>query len=136
MQTVLRHPSVDGVLLIHEEIMRRMAEASSGFLYKGGVPYCVETARDLYNDPNPAVALTWKAAYYIWCLITNHPFIDGNKRTAFQTAEVFLRGNGYKMSGIEPHEVVTLLAGVATGQTRLEDLVPWIGKHLRSSEGT
>ncbi|MGI9346947.1 MAG: type II toxin-antitoxin system death-on-curing family toxin [Gammaproteobacteria bacterium] len=39
-----------------------------------------------------------EAAALMESLLQNHPFIDGNKRTAFLAADVFLRGNGYKIS--------------------------------------
>jgi death-on-curing protein len=39
-----------------------------------------------------------KAALYIRNIITAHPFIDGNKRTAMTTADVFLTLNGYRIN--------------------------------------
>lgn len=38
-----------------------------------------------------------KAAVYIRAIITNHPFLDGNKRTGMASAAVFLENNGYKI---------------------------------------
>src|SRR5438309_10386930 len=97
-------------------VMRRMGESGSGLLYAGGLPYCIETAWDIGVTDELRKVLSKTAAYYIWCLITNHPFMDGNKRTAFQTAEVFLRANGFRLSGLEPNETVSILNGVAMAQ--------------------
>lgn len=111
--------------------MKRMGEGMTGYLYEGGLSYCVETMRDLHNEESMLESVNWKAAYLLWCLITNHPFADGNKRTAFQSTEVFLRANGYKITGVEPLEVVTILNTVASGQTSVADLVTWVRKYLR-----
>ena len=38
-----------------------------------------------------------QAAAYLYHLAMNHPFIDGNKRTAFAVMDTFLRANGYRL---------------------------------------
>ncbi|GAB4306278.1 MAG: type II toxin-antitoxin system death-on-curing family toxin [Oscillatoriaceae cyanobacterium] len=38
-----------------------------------------------------------QAAAYLYHLAMNHPFVDGNKRTAFAVMDVFLRVNGYRL---------------------------------------
>jgi death-on-curing protein len=102
----------ENVELIHDEILSRMGERKSGCLYEGGLAYCVEAAIDLYSDMRVPEVLIWKAAYYMWCLITNHPFLDGNKRTAYLTASTFLLANGYMLKGVDPCEAVSVLGGV------------------------
>jgi death-on-curing protein len=108
-----------------------MGERSSGYLYEGGLNFCVDSAKDLYSEKSVPDVLIWKAAYYLWCLITNHPFLDGNKRTAYQVASVFLLANGYRLTGVDPNEAISVLGGVAIGQVTLDDLVIWVRKHLR-----
>ena len=39
-----------------------------------------------------------QAAAYLYHLAMNHPFVDGNKRTAFAVMDVFLRVNGYRLA--------------------------------------
>lgn len=39
-----------------------------------------------------------EAAALLESLVTNHPFVDGNKRVAFAVADVFLRINGYSIT--------------------------------------
>lgn len=39
-----------------------------------------------------------QAAAYLYHLAMNHPFIDGNKRTAFAVMDTFLRLNGYSLN--------------------------------------
>jgi len=54
------------------------------------------------------------AAAYLHHIAMNHPFIDGNKRTALNTADVFLRLNGYKLA-LSPGDAYDLVIGVCEG---------------------
>jgi death-on-curing protein len=131
--SALMYPDEEAVSAIHDGILQRMGERNAGYLFQGGLSYCVETLIDVHNDKEILFEMiSWKAAYLIWCLVNNHPFVDGNKRTAFQAADVFLRANGYKIVGVDPLEVVTELAGVAVAQITIADLETWLRKYLRS----
>ena len=66
------------------------------------------------------------AAALFESLMNNHPFVDGNKRVAFFSTDVFLRLNGYKMV-VEPKEAHAFLMGLFTANScDLEHLAPWI----------
>ncbi len=60
----------------------------------------------------------------------NHPYSDGNKRTAFQVAYVFLGLNGWDVDASQD-EVVRLMLDVAAGATSEADLAAWIRTHAR-----
>jgi death-on-curing protein len=99
----------------------------------GGLDYCIETARDQeteYSEYSERQQIARAAAYLLWCLVTNHPFVDGNKRTAYQTADVFLRANGCKLVLVDPDEAVSILSGVATGRVSLVELSSWFELHM------
>lgn len=55
------------------------------------------------------------AASYAFGIVRNHPFVDGNKRTAFLTAYVFLRLNGLDLVADEVGAATAMLA-LAAGQ--------------------
>ncbi|MDG6999381.1 MAG: type II toxin-antitoxin system death-on-curing family toxin [Nitrososphaerota archaeon] len=129
----MKYLTAENVSSLHDLILQRMKEGGTGFLYEGGLSYCVEALRDLHNEPNLFDALAWKAGYLMWCLVTNHPFLDGNKRTAFEAADVFLRANGYKITELEPNEAVNALSKVASGQVTLDNLVSWLRRYLRAT---
>ena len=79
-------------------------------------------------------AVAVKAAhliYLLYCLIRNHPFLDGNKRTAFNIVYIFAKLNGCEFAGINAEEAVSVLAAVAEGETSETSLLNWIKKHLR-----
>ncbi len=69
-----------------------------------------------------------KAARMAFSICKNHPFIDGNKRTAVTSMLVILRMNGIALSFTQL-ELVAFGLGVAEGRTTYEDIVAWIHSH-------
>ncbi|MGD9548512.1 MAG: type II toxin-antitoxin system death-on-curing family toxin [Candidatus Krumholzibacteriia bacterium] len=65
------------------------------------------------------------AATYAYALTSNHPFVDGNKRTAFAAAGVFLELNGYRLTASEPDAVLAVLA-LSKGEMKAEDFCDWL----------
>lgn len=75
------------------------------------------------------------AAAYGYGLAKNHPFIDGNKRTAFMVMYVFLGLNGYLLE-VPEIEVVQIMEGLATDKETQESLAQWLRKNsVNSSVG-
>jgi len=56
-----------------------------------------------------------QAAAYLYHLVMNHPFVDGNKRTAFAVMDTFLRVNGYRLM-LTDDAAFDLVMRVARGQ--------------------
>jgi death-on-curing protein len=69
------------------------------------------------------------AASYGYGISRNHPFIDGNKRTGYVAAELFLRLNGCLLTATDADSVLTMLQ-VATGDISEEDFAAWIRQHV------
>lgn len=70
------------------------------------------------------------AAAYAFGIAKNHPFIDGNKRTAFTSMAAFLILNGYRLHASEPEAIITMLA-VAAGDKTEDELAAWCREHSR-----
>jgi death-on-curing protein len=68
------------------------------------------------------------AAAYGYGLAKNHPFIDGNKRTAFAVMATFLLVNGYLLE-VPEKEVVQIMERLATDQETQESLAQWLRKN-------
>lgn len=64
------------------------------------------------------------AAAYAYGIARNHPFVDGNKRTAAVVAETFLMLNGYTLGASDAELVVAILA-LAAGDLPEEELADW-----------
>lgn len=69
------------------------------------------------------------AAAYGFGLAKNHPFVDGNKRVAFQAMYLFLGLNGLRIEAPE-EEVVALVLSLASGQLEEPELADWLRQHV------
>jgi death-on-curing protein len=72
-----------------------------------------------------AADLATRAAAYAFGLARNHPFIDGNKRTAFVAAEVFLELNGMTLAASDEDCVLTMLR-LAAGELEETAFAEWL----------
>lgn len=81
----------------------------------------------LAHDGQPDVADL--AAAYGHGLARNHPFVDGNKRTAFVAVELFLALNGYELMASDADCVVTMLA-LAAGDLPEAAYADWLRHHI------
>lgn len=79
----------------------------------------------VYGDPDAAAL----AAAYAYGIARNHPFVDGNKRTAAVVSETFLLLNGYALDATDAELVVAFLA-LAAGELSEEELADWFRQHL------
>lgn len=81
-----------------------------------------------YGDPDVADL----AASYGYGLARNHPFVDGNKRTAFVAVELFLALNGHDLTADDGDCVLTMLR-VAGGELGEADFAAWIRRHVEAA---
>lgn len=68
------------------------------------------------------------AASYAFGIARNHPFVDGNKRTALVVSEGFLRLNGLRVVS-PPEEKYFTFLHLAEGSLGEEELAKWFRKH-------
>lgn len=115
MSAELKHPTVEAVIAIHEEVLAAhggSAGMGSRELLESDVatPQATMIGAPMISDPIEI------AAAYFFYLCSNHAFVDGNKRVALATCLVFLSKNG-----LLPHETLdtddweSLTLAVATG---------------------
>ena len=71
------------------------------------------------------------AASYGFGISRNHPFVDGNKRTAFVAVELFLALNGFELTASDADCVVNML-NLAAGKLPEAAFAEWIRQNLRS----
>jgi death-on-curing protein len=69
------------------------------------------------------------AAAYAFGIARNHPFVDGNKRTAAVVSETFLALNGYRLTATDAELVVAFLA-LAAGEFREAALADWFRERV------
>jgi death-on-curing protein len=68
------------------------------------------------------------AAAYMYHLVQNHPFIDGNKRVGAVSALIFLDFNGVQVKA-DQDELVELVLGVAQGQVSKDKITAFLKRH-------
>ena len=79
-----------------------------------------------YGEPDAAAL----AAAYAFGIAKNHPFIDGNKRTAWVLARLFLMKNGKTLNFKDAEAVVAMLALAASDLTE-DELADWFRERIR-----
>ena len=82
-----------------------------------------------YGEPDVAAL----AAAYAFGLARNHPFVDGNKRTAAVVSETFLAINGYAL-GASDAELVVVFVALAAGELSEHELADWFRTRLSTAD--
>lgn len=107
------------VLYIHEIAIKRYG-GSFGIRDEGLLESALARAENYFAYGEPDLFLL--AATYAEGIARNHPFIDGNKRTAYTAASLFLHVNGYTLIVSSVSEQITLFENLAAGQVSREEL--------------
>ncbi len=115
--------------VIHAVHDRQLAEhgGADGVRDAAGVESALARPVNLasYGAPDAADL----AAAYAYGLARNHGFVDGNKRTAWIAARLFLADNGYRL-GFDPVDAVRIMEGVAGGTVTEAELAGWFRGRL------
>ena len=112
------HLTVDIVREIHAEAIARFG-GSAGVREQALLESAVAAPRATVGGQSPFADLIEVAAAYLFYLCRNHPFIDGNKRTALGACIVFLRLNGIEPRPDSP-EWESLTLAVASSEVNRE----------------
>jgi len=81
--------------------------------------------RAIFGEPDAAEL----AACYGFGIARNHPFVDGNKRTAFVAVELFLVLNGFELQASDADCVMAML-DLASGQSDEAAFATWLRRHI------
>jgi death-on-curing protein len=117
------------VLAIHD---RQLAEhgGSAGVRDEGLLESALARPQQLHACGNPAPDLADLAAALACGLARNHPFVDGNKRTAYVAYRTFLALNGGDLDATDEEKYIAMLA-LAEGKLSERDFAAWLRAHLR-----
>jgi death-on-curing protein len=123
----MRYLSVEQVLFLHARLVEETGGGHGvrdiGLLESAVArPQATFGGEELYPD------VFSKAAALMLSLISNHPFIDGNKRTGITAAALFLRVNGFILEASNP-ELETFAWGVAHGDLGVPEAAHWLRGH-------
>lgn len=107
-------------LFFHKQLIERYGGAP-GIRDVGALESALHRPQTGYYD-----TLIHEAAALLESLVQNHPFIDGNKRTAFAVVDVFLRVNGYAITADSGAVYERFIELLDRGSFNMEHLVPWL----------
>lgn len=83
-----------------------------------------------YGDPSPDLCAM--AAAYAYGIAKNHPFLDGNKRTAFVVYRLFLKWNGIELNAEKSERYATMLA-LAAGELTEDNFADWLRENTTAA---
>jgi len=112
----------DECLAIHEMMLAQYG-GLAGVRDTGLLESALSKPLNLFAYRKPS--LVELAASYAAGIVLNHPFLDGNKRTGFIVAAVFLEVNGYELSASEESVVENTLA-LAAGKLKEFAYAEWL----------
>lgn len=126
--------SEQAILAIHS---RQLAEhgGGDGTRDAGLLDSAINRAKNLYHYGSPMPSMEDMAAAYAFGITKNHPFIDGNKRTAYVACRLFLNLNGYDIEASREEKYITFLQ-LAEGMIGEAELSAWLSKNLVSIKHT
>lgn len=130
MSKSLKHPTVEAVIAIHEQVLAAHGGATgirSRELLESAIaaPQATMMGASLISEPIEI------AAAYLFYLCSNHPFVDGNKRVALAACLVFLSENGLLPNEtLDPDEWENLTLAVAAGLLNREEITATLRKLL------
>jgi death-on-curing protein len=98
-----------------------------------GLLSAVYAPRQTFDKKDLFESTLLKAAALMRSLVENHPFINGNKRTAVISTIIFLQDNGYDLT-VEDRKLLRLAKGVALGMS-IERIQRWLKKYTCQGPG-
>ena len=118
---------IDRVLAIHK---RQIAEHGGGDGVRDlGLLESALARPENIHAYEPDADIARLAAAYAFGIAKNHPFIDGNKRTAYVIAELFIVKNGYQLQASPQDKYLTFLS-LAEGTLSEDQLTQWLRDKL------
>jgi death-on-curing protein len=120
--------TVDEVLAVHADQIRRYG-GSHGLRDLGLLSSALAMPQASFDGVYLHTSLAEMAAAYLFHLAQNHPFVDGNKRTALAVALAFIWVNGRRLEAGED-ELTDLVMGIAAGRVGKSETAVFISARV------
>ncbi|EMA30977.1 MULTISPECIES: type II toxin-antitoxin system death-on-curing family toxin [Haloarcula] len=113
----LAYPSVELILELHDQVVTEGDITEPGVRSEDAIASALQYVSEGFFGEVPET-IHQKAVHLMRLLVSEHPFVDGNKRTALRTVVVFYMLNGYTFEYGD--EIRALLHRFATGETTVD----------------
>ena len=124
----IRYLSSEEVEWFHDRILE-LTGGERGDLAKANLEFVLERVKNVGEKLDRDKPIVKKAAFLLYSLVIHHPFINGNKRTAFEVVEAFLELNGYVLRA-KTDETYSLLSDLGAGIASQAQAEDWIATNL------
>jgi death-on-curing protein len=112
------------VMVMHAALVKRHG-GTPGLRDAGALEAALFRPQSGYYDD-----VIWEAASLFESLAMNHPFLDGNKRIAFASVDVFLRVNGGRIRAKPAAVLKWMISHLEAGTFNLSNIEPWLRKNV------
>lgn len=126
----MKYLTAEQVLFIHSRLIDETG-GSHGIRDTGLLLSAVERPKSGFGDRELYPDIFFKSAALMESLIKNHPFIDGNKRTAITSSAIFLQVNGHNLKASQ-EELEKFTLKMAVEKVSIEDTAEWFRKHTKN----
>ena len=123
----MKYLTAEQVLFIHSRLIDETGGAH-GIRDTGLLLSALERPKSGFGDTELYPDIFSKSAALMESLIKNHPFIDGNKRTAITSTAIFLQINGHNLKTSQK-ELERFTLKIAVKKVSLEDTAKWFREH-------
>lgn len=117
------------VLAVHSRMIE-MTGGSDGVRDRSLLDSALNAPFQTFDGKEIYPALLSKAAVMCRSIISNHPFVDGNKRIGIHVMLIFLELNGIKLQ-YSQNELIELGLGVASSNLSSDDILKWLIEHAK-----
>lgn len=118
----IKYLTTEEIVAIHDEIIKSSG-GHTGMINMSNLDFVVsqvEIPKDLVR----------KAATLFFGILTSHPFVDGNKRTAFESMKTFLYLNDKEFSS-EEGDAWNKLHEISEGKLKFQEVLNWIKENVK-----
>lgn len=125
----MRYLATDEVLLIHERVLDRSGGAG-GIRDWNLLDSAIQRPRAAFGGEELYADIFSKAAALGHSLLLNHPFVDGNKRTAWEAMHTFIEENGYILRATAD-EIVELVLRIEDKSLSVAQSTQWLKRRAQ-----
>lgn len=127
----MRYVSAEDALVLHAFVVDETG-GSHGVRDVGMLQFALERARTAFGGNEVFSSVFEKAAATLESIARNHPFVDGNKRTALAVAIRTLELNGYEFEARNP-DIVRFMVRVVAKHLEVPEIATWLKRHSRKT---